>query len=99
MIIVAVTAPIKPEFREEMIQATITVQDATRKEPGCITYTFHTQVADPNIFFVFEVWESAEALQFHMQQEHTQTFLAQAKIAAAAPMTAERFEVPSDTAQ
>ena len=99
MLIVAVTAPVKPEYREEMIQATITVQNATRQEPGCITYTFYTETADPNTFFVFEVWESAEALASHMKEAHTQAFLAQAKIAAAAPMTAQRFEVPADSTQ
>ncbi len=95
MLIVAVTAPVKPEHREEMIQATIAVQNATRQEPGCINYTFYTETADPNVFFVFEVWESAEALDAHMKEAHTQTFLAQAKVAAAGAMTAQRFEVPA----
>lgn len=99
MIIMAVSAPIKPEHRDEMIQAAITVQDATRKESGCITYTFHTEVADPNKFFVYEVWESSEALDAHMKQEHTRTFLEKVGKTAAGSMNAERYDVPADSKQ
>jgi len=99
MIIMAVSVPIKPEYRDEMIQAAITVQNATRPEPGCITYTFHTEVADPNIFFVYEVWESVEAWDAHMKQEHTRTFLEKVGKIAAGSINAERYDVPADSKQ
>lgn len=99
MIIMAVSAPIKPEHRDEMIQAAITVQDATRHEPGCITYVFYTEVADPNQFLAYEVWESAEALELHMQQEHTRTFLEKVGKTAAGSINAERYDVPADSKQ
>jgi quinol monooxygenase YgiN len=99
MIILAVSAPIKPEHRDEMIQAAIAVQDATRQEPGCITYTFHTEVADPNKFFVYEVWESNEAWDSHMKQEHTRTFLEKVGKTAAGSINAERYDVPAGSKQ
>jgi quinol monooxygenase YgiN len=96
MILVSAKAPIKPEARDEMIQAAIDVQNATRQEAGCISYTFHTQVEDPNVFFVFEKWESMAHLQAHFEQEHTKTFLAKVGNATSGDIELRWYEAPTE---
>ncbi|WP_428910251.1 putative quinol monooxygenase [Niallia sp. Krafla_26] len=42
----------------------------TRKEKGCIMYTYHQDIHDPTILTTIEEWENEEALQQHNQSEH-----------------------------
>ena len=69
MIVIAGTIPIKPERREEAKQLALQMAAATHAEAGCLTYQFYADLADPNTFFIFEEWESEEALQRHFQLE------------------------------
>lgn len=39
----------------------------TRKEPGCIDYSFAVEVGAANVMHVIEKWESEEALNVHLQ--------------------------------
>lgn len=96
MILVTAQAPVKPESRDEMMQAAKDVQNATRKEAGCIAYTFHTQVEDPNVFFVFEKWESMAHLDAHFEQPHTKTFLAKIGDATSGEIELRWFEAPTE---
>ena len=49
--------------------------DATREEPGNITYEYWAALDAPGRFHVFEEWESAAALDAHDAQPYTQEFL------------------------
>ena len=43
----------------------------TRSEQGCIIYNLHEQVSGSDVVFVFyEVWDSQEDLDRHMQTDH-----------------------------
>jgi quinol monooxygenase YgiN len=44
------------------------------KDPGTIGYAVHRAADDPNKFFVYEQYESREALQAHGQTEHFKAF-------------------------
>jgi quinol monooxygenase YgiN len=44
--------------------------DATRKEPGCLSYEFLQNRSDPNDFVSVEEWESAAAEQTHLSTVH-----------------------------
>lgn len=74
MIILAVTAKIKPERREEAVQVALKMVEETHKEAGCLAYTFHSPLDDPNTFFVYEEWDSQEALDGHNQSAHMKVF-------------------------
>jgi quinol monooxygenase YgiN len=43
---------------------------ATRREAGCIVYTFAIDVVDPTHLRVYEEWESRAALDGHGRQPH-----------------------------
>jgi quinol monooxygenase YgiN len=92
MLIVAVTLKIRPEHREEFVQAASRLAEQTKTEPGCMSYRFSIDLADPNTFYLHEEWESEELLQDHFK---TPGFLAiQEKLAsvAAAPPSIRQFE-------
>ena len=48
----------------------------TRKEAGCVSYAFYTDVEDPGRIRVFEEWESGEALDRHFATPHMAEFRA-----------------------
>jgi quinol monooxygenase YgiN len=39
-------------------------------EPGVLAYSLHTVDDDPNVFYFYEQYESAEAQQAHGQTDH-----------------------------
>lgn len=43
---------------------------ATLAEPGCLTYSYAEDVAEPGLFRVTELWDSREALAAHFQTPH-----------------------------
>jgi len=98
MIVVAGRVAVRPERREEAIQAALAMAGATRKEAGCLTYQFSADLADPNTILIFEEWESDEALARHFQTEHMRIFReGLTRFLAGAP-SIKRYEIASVSA-
>ena len=76
MIIVAGTIRIEAEHREPAIVAMANVMAETRKEDGCISYTFSADFQDESLFHLFEEWESQEHLDAHLKAPHIDDFRA-----------------------
>jgi quinol monooxygenase YgiN len=76
MLVVAGTIRLDPARRQDAIREALAVMEATRREPGCISYTFSADLADPAVFHLFEEWESQEALDAHFETPHMATFQA-----------------------
>ena len=93
MIVIAGTIPVKPECKEEAYKLASLLEQETRKEPGCLMYTFYADQTDPNLFFIFEEWDSEEALQKHFQTEHMKQFLQQAPNLLAGKVSAKKYTV------
>jgi quinol monooxygenase YgiN len=56
-----------PSKRHDVIQLTAPIQQATRdEEPGCLVYCFAEDPCDADLIQVYELWESAEALDVHL---------------------------------
>ena len=66
-----------PENREALVAALERMQDASRREAGCIRYGFFAAVDDPLAFIAVEEWEDREALDRHFAQPHLQEFAQQ----------------------
>ena len=74
-VIVLAELTILPQFLQEarvMAQANLT---ASLKEPGCEVFIMTTKKEDPNTFVFFEIWASAEALNWHMETSYAKEFL------------------------
>jgi quinol monooxygenase YgiN len=93
MLVIAGTIPVKAEQREEAKRLARWLETETRKEPGCLMYTFYADQTDPNLFFIFEEWDSEEALQKHFQTEHMKQFLQQAPNLLAGKVSAKKYTV------
>lgn len=65
-IALAVELPVKPEHRDEFETE---VKDHAAKtlagEAGCLRFDAHASPEDPNLFFIYEVYEDEDALAAH----------------------------------
>ena len=74
MIIVIGWARLAAGEMDRLHDAAITMLEETRKEDGCISYTYGRAVEDPDTMLITEIWESQEALTAHSQSPHMATF-------------------------
>jgi quinol monooxygenase YgiN len=70
MIIVAGHIRVPADKAEQLKPAAEAVIAATRKEKGCILYSFAWDLSEPGVMRIFEKWESRAALDAHGRQPH-----------------------------
>ena len=70
MIVTCVYIHVKPETVDSFINATIRNHMRTVKEPGNIRFDFVQHADDPCRFMLYEVFDSAEAVDLHKTTEH-----------------------------
>jgi quinol monooxygenase YgiN len=95
MLVIAGRIRLDPAKRDAAISAARDMMRDTRRESGCISYTFSADVEDAGVFHVFEEWESAEALGAHFQAPHMARFQAAAAGFGVKEMKLQRYEVAS----
>ena len=69
--------------------------EATRREAGCVSYTFSADLSDPGTFWIFEEWESPAALAAHFQAPHMAAFQKAIGGLGVREMAIQRYEVSS----
>jgi quinol monooxygenase YgiN len=74
MQIVYAILPLSPDHREEALEATRTIAEKSREEPGVIDYRVATDVEDPNTLRFVEQYEDAEAVSAHLETDHYQQY-------------------------
>jgi quinol monooxygenase YgiN len=95
MIIVQGTIPIRPDCREQALKLARGMTEATRAEPGCISYDFYVGLSDPNTLMLFQEWENMEALMRHFQTSHMEEFLRALPAVVSGEVTTRRYAVQS----
>jgi quinol monooxygenase YgiN len=95
VILVHGTIPIRPDCREEALKLARGMNDATRAEPGCISYDFYVGLSDPNTLMLFQEWESMEALMRHFQTPHMEEFLRVLPTVVSGEIITRRYAVQS----
>jgi quinol monooxygenase YgiN len=95
MLVIAGTISIDPEKRDAAVAAALEMMRETRKEAGCISYTFSGDLGDPGGFRVFEEWESQEALDAHFATPHMAKFQGEMGGFGIRGMDVKRYEVAS----
>lgn len=93
MIIVQGTIPIRPDCREQALRLARGMTEATRSEPGCISYDFYVGLSDPNTLMLFQEWENMEALMRHFQTSHMEEFLKALPAVVSGEITTRRYAV------
>ena len=74
MLVIAGHIRLDPAQRERAEKAALEVMEATRKEAGCLEYNFSADLQEPGRFWLFEQWESQEALEAHFATPHLARF-------------------------
>lgn len=65
----------KPEKIDFIKTEVLRLIEPTRKENGCIQYDLHQDNEKPEIFIVYENWDSLELWQKHMESNHLKDFV------------------------
>ena len=92
MIIVSGSVRIRPEARDEAVQAARTMMEATRAEAGCRAYRFSLDMVEPTLVYIYEEWESAAALERHFATPHMAAFQQTLPSLLAGPVSIDRYE-------
>lgn len=70
MIIVAGTVRVPEDKIDALMPVARATLAATRKEAGCIVYSYAFDVEDRGLVRIFEQWESLAHLEAHFKQPH-----------------------------
>ena len=70
MILIVVKNPIRPKYADEFPKLVEEFTNATRAEPGCISFDWFRSVDDPNLYVQVEAFEDAAAGEAHVASEH-----------------------------
>ena len=76
MIIIAGTVDLDPQQRAAALAAGRVHMEATRREEGCLDYVWSADPLVPGRVYVFERWESRDALAAHFGGPHYAAMLA-----------------------
>lgn len=95
VIVIAGHLRVKPERRDEWMEAALAMSRASQAEDGCVTYRFYADLEDPNLILLFEVWESEAALEAHFKTDHIAEYRSKIADLVAAPSKLTRYEVSS----
>ncbi len=95
MLVVAGHIRLDPARRDEAIAAARPVVEATRQEPGCISYTITADLTDPGLFNIFEEWASGESLEAHFATPHMASFQAAMAGLGILEVAVQRYEIAS----
>jgi quinol monooxygenase YgiN len=66
---------IQPAAVDEFRQALEKLAIQTRKEPGCLDYTYYPEPGQPGVFTLIEHYRDQAGLKFHFQQPYLAEFV------------------------
>ncbi len=75
MIIVAVRITTLPGKRDDLLARSRALVEATRKEPGNVSYGFYSDPENSDSVLIFEQWASRQALDEHSKTAHFLAFI------------------------
>lgn len=95
MLVIGGPIRIDPTHHDRAVAAAVAMMEATRKEPGCISYNFSADLEQRGLFYIFEEWESPEALTTHFGAPHMAVFQGEMGKLGVVEMNVQRYEVSS----
>jgi quinol monooxygenase YgiN len=88
MISARVLIAVKPEHRQRFIAVSTTMIEQTRAEPGCLSFGFYQDAADPNTFLFYEEFADRAAVLLHDQTAYRDQWWDDVEPLLAAPVEA-----------
>jgi quinol monooxygenase YgiN len=74
MIVLNVRIEASPATVAALKDALVTMEAASRAEPGCIDYVFASEIGDPGNIRIIEHWQDIDALKRHFTLPHMSAF-------------------------
>ena len=74
-VIVIARVRCRPEQRADLVVLLERLQEASRRDAGCLRYGFSATIEDDNAFVAVEEWASGDALAAHLRQPHIADFV------------------------
>lgn len=93
MLVVAGTIEIDPANRDAAVAAALRMMEETQREPGCLSYTFSADLAEPGRFRIFEEWQDEAALHAHFKAPHMAAFQKAVAGLGVRRMAIQRYDV------
>ena len=93
MIIVAGTFRVPEERIDELLPVARATLAATRKEAGCIVYSYAFDLEDRGLVRIYEEWDSGAHLEAHLKQPHMGPWRAKLAEIGASGRKIMRYEV------
>lgn len=78
--VLAVTWTAKAGNEDEVHALLRKLGEASRQEPGVISYVTHVDPENPREFFIYEMYHDASGLEAHQQTDHFQELVLQRAI-------------------
>lgn len=69
VIVIARVRPL-PGRRAELIALLTQVQEASRRDDGCVNYGYYSEIVDADSLVAVEEWRDGPALEAHLREPH-----------------------------
>jgi autoinducer 2-degrading protein len=93
MFVLTVSINVKPEHVDEFVPAMLANARGSRTEPGNLRFDVLRDEDDPNHFMLYEVYQSAAALEAHRETPHFKQWAAAVEPMLAEPRTRVRSQL------
>jgi quinol monooxygenase YgiN len=70
LLMIIVIARFRPHPDQDLITLLSEVQEASRRDDGCLNYGYYSEVVDPTSFVAVEEWRDRQALDSHLRTPH-----------------------------
>jgi quinol monooxygenase YgiN len=90
------TVVARPDKRDELEKVLAAQVAPTRSEPGCISYDFHCDKQNPNVFVFYENFVDQAALDEHLKKPHLKPLMSRLEELVAEPIVIRHLEMLSD---
>ena len=76
MILIVVKHPVRPEYADNWTTVVGPFTEATRAEPGNISFEWSRSADDPNLYVLVEVFKDSDAGAAHVNSDHFKAAIA-----------------------
>ena len=97
MTLVTLRMTVRPEKRNDVIEAMRGMLEPTRVERGCLSYRLYEEVGNGNALILVEEWETQEDLERHLRTDNQRRLLELMDLSSEQPEL--RFNTVSHTAE
>lgn len=96
MILNVVKQPVRAKYADEFRSLVGDFVDASRAEPGCVSFDWYRSADDPNLFVLIELFTDDDAGRAHVESDHFKAAMESMPRWLAAAPEIIHVEVPGD---